>query len=64
MSQADDGARIDAFLDALWLEQGVSDHTLAAYRRDLAAWSARLAGRGEAHSFIIILIKIVSISNR
>src|SRR5690554_7699057 len=48
MSQADDGARIDAFLDALWLEQGVSDHTLAAYRRDLAAWSARLAGRGEA----------------
>ncbi|WP_445003840.1 site-specific tyrosine recombinase XerD [Halomonas mongoliensis] len=48
MNQTDDAARIDAFLDALWLEQGVSEHTLAAYRRDLTAWSARLAERGEA----------------
>lgn len=29
---------IDAFLDALWLERGASEHTLAAYRRDLEAW--------------------------
>ncbi|MFG6668391.1 site-specific tyrosine recombinase XerD [Halomonas sp. HNIBRBA4712] len=34
---------IDAFLDALWLEQGASDHTLSAYRRDLSAWQAYLA---------------------
>ncbi len=33
---------IDAFLDALWLEQGASDHTLAAYRRDLSAWQQQL----------------------
>ena len=33
---------IDAYLDALWLEQGASDHTLAAYRRDLTAWQQRL----------------------
>ncbi|WP_290788348.1 site-specific tyrosine recombinase XerD [Halomonas sp.] len=38
----DDTASIDAFLDALWLEQGVSDHTLSAYRRDLSAWVRRL----------------------
>ena len=33
---------IDAYLDALWLEQGASDHTLAAYRRDLTAWQQQL----------------------
>ncbi len=39
---------IDAFLDALWLEQGASDHTLAAYRRDLTAWQSHLESHGEA----------------
>ncbi|MFP4137405.1 MAG: site-specific tyrosine recombinase XerD [Halomonas sp.] len=48
MSDADDCALLEAFLDALWLEQGVSDNTLAAYRRDLMAWAARLAERQEA----------------
>ena len=48
MSAPDESATIDAFLDALWLEQGVSEHTLAAYRRDLAAWAARLAEGGES----------------
>ncbi|MGP9499026.1 MULTISPECIES: site-specific tyrosine recombinase XerD [unclassified Halomonas] len=38
---------IDAFLDALWLEQGASDHTLAAYRRDLTAWQHYLVAEGE-----------------
>lgn len=47
MSAPDESATIDAFLDALWLEQGVSEHTLAAYRRDLVAWAARLAEGGE-----------------
>ena len=34
---------LERFLDALWLEQGASDNTLAAYRHDLTAWTARLA---------------------
>ncbi|MYJ52437.1 MAG: site-specific tyrosine recombinase XerD [Gammaproteobacteria bacterium] len=29
------GAAIERFLDAVWLESGLSDNTLAAYRRDL-----------------------------
>ncbi|WP_322997025.1 site-specific tyrosine recombinase XerD [Castellaniella sp.] len=29
---------VDAFLDALWLEDGLSDNTLSAYRRDLTAF--------------------------
>ena len=37
----------ERFLDALWLEQGASDHTLAAYRHDLPAWAERLAERSE-----------------
>ncbi|MGS2742619.1 site-specific tyrosine recombinase XerD [Halomonas sp. LS-001] len=41
---------IDAFLDALWLERGASDNTLAAYRRDLLAWQAHLATQGETLS--------------
>lgn len=45
-----DRALIDGFLDALWLERGASDHTLAAYRRDLEAWQARLAHLGEGLS--------------
>jgi integrase/recombinase XerD len=30
-------AAIDRFVDAVWLEDGLSANTLAAYRRDLAA---------------------------
>nr|WP_189687889.1 site-specific tyrosine recombinase XerD [Pseudorhodoferax aquiterrae] len=41
-------ARIDAFVDALWLEQGLARNTLAAYRRDLALYAQWLAGRGSA----------------
>jgi integrase/recombinase XerD len=47
MSLPDDGALVDAFLDALWLEQGASENTLAAYRHDVMAWSAYLAKGGE-----------------
>jgi len=39
---------IDAFLDALWLERGASDHTLAAYRRDLEAWRDTLQADSDA----------------
>ncbi|MCE8016801.1 site-specific tyrosine recombinase XerD [Halomonas sp. MCCC 1A17488] len=41
-------ALIESFLDALWLERGASEHTLAAYRRDLEAWAARLDEAGDA----------------
>lgn len=42
-----DSERIDAFLDALWLEQGASEHTLTAYRHDLKAWAGCLVEHGE-----------------
>ena len=41
-------ASIDAFIDALWLEEGLSRNTLAAYRRDLSLYAAWLAGQGRA----------------
>jgi len=44
-SQAD----IDAFIDAVWLEDGLAANTLAAYRRDLTAfaeWSENPAASG------------------
>ena len=34
--------RIDGFIDALWLEDGLSKNTLAAYRRDLSLYSGWL----------------------
>ncbi|MBC7919329.1 MAG: site-specific tyrosine recombinase XerD [Rhodoferax sp.] len=37
---------IDAFIDALWLEEGLSRNTLAAYRRDLSLYGAWLATAG------------------
>ena len=33
---------IDAFIDALWLEDGLSRNTLAAYRRDLSLYATWL----------------------
>jgi integrase/recombinase XerD len=42
-------ALVDRFIDALWIEDGLSPLTLAAYRRDLslfAAWSWAEAGKG------------------
>jgi integrase/recombinase XerD len=41
-----DQTLLDAFCDALWLEDGLSKNTLEAYRRDLAQLAAFLAGRG------------------
>lgn len=37
---------IDAFIDALWLEEGLSKNTLTAYRRDLTLYDTWLRGRG------------------
>jgi integrase/recombinase XerD len=39
-------ASIDAFIDALWLEEGLARNTLAAYRRDLSLYSHWLGGQG------------------
>lgn len=36
---------IDAFIDALWLQDGLAANSLAAYRRDLRALAAWAAGR-------------------
>ncbi len=38
---------IDTFIDALWLEEGLSNNTLAAYRRDLTLFGAWLAEQGQ-----------------
>ena len=37
---------IDGFADALWLQDGLAANTLQAYRRDLSALAAWLAGQG------------------
>ncbi len=39
-------ASIDTFIDALWLEEGLSRNTLAAYRRDLTLYAGWLRGQG------------------
>jgi integrase/recombinase XerD len=39
---------IDAFIDALWLEDGLSKNTLAAYRRDLTLYGDWLSNQGLA----------------
>ena len=39
---------IDSFIDALWLEEGLSKNTLAAYRRDLTLFDTWLTGQQRA----------------
>lgn len=41
-------AAVDAFIDALWLEDGLSRNTLAAYRRDLSLYGLWLQAQGMA----------------
>ncbi|MDP3136197.1 MAG: tyrosine-type recombinase/integrase, partial [Burkholderiaceae bacterium] len=38
-------AAIDTFIDAIWLEEGLSRNTLEAYRRDLSAYARWLGDR-------------------
>lgn len=45
-----DGELIDEFLDALWLADGLSKNTLAAYRTDLRLFAAWLAERSKGLS--------------
>jgi integrase/recombinase XerD len=43
--QAQSQSSIDAFIDALWLEDGLSKNTLEAYRRDLSLYAAWLGAK-------------------
>jgi integrase/recombinase XerD len=48
-SQDNESPLVSAFIDALWLEDGLSANTLAAYRRDLTAferWLVQTNGKG------------------
>jgi integrase/recombinase XerD len=45
---SDSPSAIDSFIDALWLEEGLSKNTLSAYRRDLTLFANWLAGQGRA----------------
>ena len=47
LSGIPDGSQIDAFADALWLEEGLARNTLDAYRRDLIALVRWLAPHGK-----------------
>jgi integrase/recombinase XerD len=44
---SDSASAVDAFIDALWLEDGLSKNTLAAYRRDLTLYASWLAVEGK-----------------
>ena len=37
-----DSSLIDTFLDAIWMEKGLSENTLSSYRRDLSQFAERL----------------------
>jgi integrase/recombinase XerD len=45
-----DARQVDAFCDALWLEDGLAKNTLESYRRDLAQLAAFLKGRALAQA--------------
>lgn len=45
MSQCSDQARIETFLDAMWMERGLAQNTLSAYRADLQKFSSWLEKR-------------------
>lgn len=38
--------RLNQFLDAVWLADGLADHTLESYRRDIGQWMTWLAAGG------------------
>ncbi len=44
---AEDEQQIDLWLDSLWLEKGLSDNSIASYRRDLRQYAHWLSSRGE-----------------
>ena len=40
-----DARLIDRFVDMLWMERGLSDLTLTAYRSDLEGWLSKMIFR-------------------
>ena len=46
VTRAGPSAEIERYLDALWMEKGLAENTLAAYRRDLSHYENWLVGRG------------------
>lgn len=48
MTASSSESTIDTFIDALWLEEGLSKNTLAAYRRDLNLYARWLGEKGKA----------------
>jgi integrase/recombinase XerD len=46
-SLKDDRRHLERFLDALWLEEGLAENTLVAYRRDLESFSRWLYPQGQ-----------------
>ena len=46
MSKPDPHPLIEPFLDALWLERGLSDNTVSSYRSDLEKFSLWLDEQG------------------
>jgi len=44
---AEDEQQIHLWLDSLWLEKGLSDNSIASYRRDLRQYAHWLGSRGE-----------------
>ena len=51
-TRASDDPHLHRFIDALWLEDGLSANSLAAYRRDLAGLAVWLAKQAEAPTLI------------
>lgn len=59
-----DLAEVESFADALWLERGLSDNTLAAYRSDLAAflrWLGAERGRGPCEAQRLDLLDYLAV---
>ena len=52
-------ASVDAFIDAIWLEEGLSKNTLAAYRRDLTLFAGWLL----AHQRALVDTTVVDINH-
>jgi len=51
-------ASIDSFIDALWLEDGLSKNTLAAYRRDLSLYAVWLADSAQGQRALDVTVEM------
>lgn len=51
-AEAHTDPHLDRFIDMLWLEDGLSSNTLAAYRRDLQALATWLLAQPEQHALV------------